>query len=117
MKKQEYIDYFYDILNSILEIEDFVKGLDYGNFKSDRKTILAVIRDIEVIGEAAKNISRVIRKKYPQVPWKDIVGMRDKLIHEYFGVDLDILWETIKQDLPQLKTDISKIIKDITGKE
>jgi len=106
------MDYFRDILDGIIEIEAFVKGLDYSNFKTDRKTILAVIRDIEVIGEAAKNISRVIRKKYPEIPWKDIVGMRDKLIHGYFGIDLEILWETIQKDLPQLKIHILKLIEE-----
>jgi len=112
MKKHENIDYFRDILDSIVEIEAFVKGLDFSNFKTDRKTILAVIRDIEVIGEAAKKISRLIRKNYPEIPWKDIAGMRDKLIHGYFGIDLDILWETIRQDLPQLKIHISKLIEE-----
>jgi len=112
MKKHENIDYFRDILDSIIEIEKFVKGLDYSNFKTDRKTILAVIRDIEVIGEAAKNISRAIRKNYPEIPWKDIVGMRDKLIHGYFGIDLEILWETLQQDLPQLKIHILKLIEE-----
>lgn len=110
MKKHENSDYFRDKLECIIEIEAFVKEMDCNSFKKDRKTVLAVIRDIEVIGEAAKNISKFVRKKYPEIPLKDIVGMRDKLIYGYFGIDPDVLWETIRQDLPELKIHILKII-------
>jgi uncharacterized protein with HEPN domain len=70
-----------------------------------------VVRAIEIIGEAAKNVPEQVRKKYPDVPWKQMAGMRDKLIHEYFGVDLEILWETAKDDVPQLKTPISEVME------
>ena len=70
-----------------------------------------IVRQIEIIGEATKNLSESIRKKYPEVPWKDMAGMRDKLIHHYFGVDFDSVWETAENDIPTLKTKIQKIIE------
>lgn len=83
---------------------------------NDKKTVFAVTRAIEIIGEATKNIPDLLRKKYPQVPWKDMAGMRDKLIHEYFGIDVDVLWKTVTQDIPQLKALIQKVIDDIDNK-
>ncbi|MBV9387567.1 MAG: DUF86 domain-containing protein [Chroococcidiopsidaceae cyanobacterium CP_BM_ER_R8_30] len=79
------------------------------DFKRDRKTFFAVTRAIEIIGEAVKNIPEFIRNKYPDIPWRAIAGMRDKLVHEYFGVDVDVLWETTQQDVPQLKMMITKV--------
>lgn len=117
MKKRDYSDYLQDIMDSINAVEEFVKGMDYEDFKKDRKTIFAIIRGIEVIGEASKNIPRTIRSKYPEIPWEDMAGMRDKLIHEYFGVDIDILWKTIQQDLPQLKIFVLKVIEELKGEK
>ena len=77
--------------------------MTYKKFTEHRKTINAVIRSLEIIGEATKKIPPDIRNKYPLVPWKEIAGMRDKLIHEYFGVDLSIVWETIQHDLAGLE--------------
>ena len=78
--------YFKDIEIAITSIEKFIQGLDFGHFKADDKTSSAVIRKFEIIGESTKNIPEVIRKQYPQIPWKDITGMRDKLIHAYSEV-------------------------------
>ncbi len=108
--REEYYDYFQDILNYVKAIEEFVIGITFEEFKNDQKTIFAVIRGIEVIGEAARKIPRAIRNEYPHVPWGDITGMRDKLIHDYSNVDFVILWETVKHDLPILKAMISQII-------
>lgn len=117
MKKRDYMDYFHDILDSIIAVEEFVEGMSFEDFKKDRKSVFAVIRGIEVIGEATKNIPRAIRNKYPEIPWKDMAGMRDKLIHEYFGVDLDVLWKTVHQDASQLKVLISKVIEELKDEE
>jgi len=92
---RDYRDYINDILTSINLIEDFIKDLGLGSFKEDPKTSSAVIRQIEVIGEAAKNIPDEIRDKYADIPWKRMAGIRDKLIHEYFGADLEIVWSDL----------------------
>jgi uncharacterized protein with HEPN domain len=110
MRKRYYQDYLKDILNSIDDIENFIGSMSFEEFKKDRKTINAVVRSIEVIGEAAKNIPRALKDKYKGVPWKKMAGMRDKLIHEYFGIDVEILWKTVKEDIPPLKEPIQKIL-------
>jgi len=113
MRKRVYWDYVKDISDSIEDAEEFVKGYRFEDFRNDKKAIYAVIRAIEVIGEAAKKIPGSIRNKYPDIPWKDMAGMRDKLVHEYFGVDVEVLWKTIQQDLPTLKVLISEVVKEL----
>lgn len=95
--------YVEDILGGINSIEAYTDGLTYEEFVSDRKTVDAVIRNLEIIGEATKQIPLVVRQKYSEVPWKDMAGMRDKLIHGYFGVQLDVVWKTVKERLPAVK--------------
>ena len=87
----------------------FKKGMSLDKFKNDIKTIDAVIRNIEIIGEAAKYIPTEVRLKHIEIPWKEIIGTRSKVIHEYFGVDVSILWQTVTEDLPKLKIQIKQI--------
>ena len=113
MTRKDYRDYLQDILDAIIETDGFVKGMSFEDFLHDKKTVNAVIRSLEVIGEASKNVPQYLRAQYPDVPWKKMAGMRDKLIHEYFGVDLEVLWQTTKQDLPSVKPLIEKALKEL----
>lgn len=108
MKNREYRDYIQDILDSVEDIEHFIKGMNFEEFIKDKKTINAVVRSIEIIGEATKKIPKLLRDKHPDIPWKRMSGMRDKMIHEYFGVDIEILWRAAKEDIPRLKEKIQK---------
>ena len=92
--------YIKDILQSIHQIESFVEGLQYEEFRKDDKTASAVIRKLEIIGEAAKQIPTRIRQTHPELPWTEMARMRDKLIHSYFGVDHEIVWKVVKERLP-----------------
>ena len=106
-------DYLEDILEMISASREFTRNLTQTEFKRDKKTVFAVIRCLEVIGEASKQIPPKIRKNYEQIPWEDIAAMRNKLIHEYFGADVDIIWNTVQEDLNQLENGIRKIMKDV----
>ena len=111
MKKDRDIRlYLDDILEAIGKIEKYTEGLDFEKFRTDDKTGDAVIRNFLVIGEAVKKIPPGIRKKNPDIPWKIIAGMRDKLVHKYFGIRYDVVWETIELRLPSLRLDIKKIL-------
>lgn len=101
--------YLDDILLAIKKIEKYIKGKTFVKFQFDEKTIDAVIRNIEIIGEAANNIPLEIKKKNSGIPWKEMIGMRNKVIHEYFGVDKEVLWQTAKENLPNLKELVKKI--------
>ena len=109
--REKYLIYLKDIKHSIISIEKFIEDINFEQFKSDDKTSSAVIRKFEIIGEATKKIPENIKEKFPQIPWKDIAGMRDKLIHAYSEVDLKLVWKTIQKRLPELKTLIEKMLE------
>jgi uncharacterized protein with HEPN domain len=111
------IVYIQDILKAIESIEKFVEDIDFEQFRSDDKTSSAVIRKFEIIGEAARNIPKSFRQKYPDIPWKEMVGFRDKLIHFYFGIKYEIVWDTIKTKLPELKLKLYKILEEIKSEK
>lgn len=110
MKKDPKI-FLKHILESIDEAENHIEGLTKDAFLKDLKTQDAVIRRVEIIGEAVKNLPSSFKKKYPEINWREMAGMRDVVIHQYFGVDLDTVWEVVKKDLPKLKKKISKLLK------
>ncbi|MCK5624321.1 DUF86 domain-containing protein [Candidatus Pacearchaeota archaeon] len=101
------------ILESINAIMEFSKDINKKELISNRLKQSAIVREIEIIGEAVKNISKDLKNKHPEIEWKEIVGTRDKMIHHYFGVDLNIIWEIIKTDLPDLKKHILKIKENL----
>ncbi|OYT59517.1 hypothetical protein B6U81_05955 [Thermoplasmatales archaeon ex4484_30] len=109
--KRQYTFFIKDILDAIEKIEEFVAGMNYVEFIKDDKTTSAVVRKLEVIGEAAKNIPQDVREKYPEVPWKEMAKIRDRLIHGYFVVDHEIIWNVIKGELPLLKPKIKDILE------
>ncbi|RLI99543.1 MAG: DUF86 domain-containing protein [Candidatus Aenigmatarchaeota archaeon] len=111
--KREIYDYVKDILDNINYVMEFTKGIEFEDFANDKKTVYAVIRSLEIIGEASKKIPKDIKEKYKEIPWKQMSGMRDKLIHEYHGVDIEIVWTVVKKELPPLKPSIEKMLKDI----
>ena len=105
--------YFEDIIQALNSIERFVQNMSYDDFVKDDKTISAVIKKFEIIGEAVRYIPIEIREKHPEIQWKDIAGMRDVLVHEYFGIDLQIVWNTIKEIIPQVKPLLISIFSDL----
>jgi len=113
MKKRIDGDYIEDIYNSIQAIERYVKGYTLEDFEKDDKTHNAVIRMLEVIGEAGNKISDRIKEKYPQAKWDKIRGMRNRIAHEYFGLDLNIVWDVIGEDLLSLKAVVKKILSEL----
>lgn len=96
--------YVRHIVDAIAAIEQFTAGHDYASFSINKMTQDAVIRELEIIGEASKRLSEAFKLSLPDIPWKNIAGMRDKLIHDYFGVNLEAVWKTVQDDLPPLKT-------------
>ena len=111
MTKHKSIPYLEHMADAIKDIESFTKGLTKSQFLKNKLRQSAVIRQLEIIGEASKNLPENFRENYSEVEWKKIAGTRDKIIHHYFGVDLNTVWDIVKKDLPDLKRKIKAILK------
>jgi uncharacterized protein with HEPN domain len=107
--------YLKDILEAISDIEVFIANINETEFYKNKEKKYAVVRALEIIGEAAKNLSKELRAKHKEIPWKEIAGMRDKLIHFYFGIKWELVWETVKNKIPELKNQLLKILEDKDG--
>ena len=112
MRKDDSV-YLRHVLDAIFRIEEYTQDITHENFLNSHLRQDGVIRQIEVIGEAVKKLSTELKGRHPEIPWKDVAGTRDKLIHDYFGVDLDAVWNTAKKDIPELKDEIREIIEAI----
>ncbi len=110
MKKDNLV-YMKHILDAIHRIEKYTYGVKYDGFMDNELLQAGVIREIEIIGEAAKQLPQEFKDRYSNIPWKKMTGMRDKLIHNYLGVDLDAVWDTVEDDIPQLKDKLENIIE------
>ena len=110
--RRVYLDYIRDMLENAEKALLFVEGMKFEEFAEDEKTIYAVIRAIEIIGEAVRKIPKDLQNTYPEIPWREIAGTRDKLIHEYFGVNLSVVWRTLREDLPSLVQQLKNMLDD-----
>jgi uncharacterized protein with HEPN domain len=111
------LDHLDDILDAAGKIETFTRGMSYEEFSGDDKTVYAVTRALEVIGEATKCIPRQVRERYPSLPRSEMAGMRDKLIHAYFGINRAIIWRTVRDDIPPLRPAVQRLLDDLAVEE
>jgi len=111
------LDHLDDILDAAGKIETFTRGMSYEEFSGDDKTVYAVTRALEVIGEATTCIPRQVRERYPSLPWSEMAGMRDKLIHAYFGINRAIIWRTVRDDIPPLRPAVQRLLDDLAVEE
>ena len=103
-------DYLADIHEALQRIASYIFGLSYDNFLADHKTQDAVLRNLQVLGEAAKRVSAETRRAHPAIPWKEMAGLRDKVVHDYFGIRYDVVWTVISQELPVLLAAIEPLL-------
>ncbi len=113
--KRKFTFFIKDILESLESISNFIEGLDYQNFIEDDKTLSAVVRKIEIIGEATKNIPSSVTSKYTSIPWSDMAKMRDKVIHSYFGIDYQTIWNVVKIRFPEIRPELEKLLVELSS--
>jgi uncharacterized protein with HEPN domain len=101
-----------DIRQAIDRIEQYIKNLSFDAFSDDQKSVDAVVRNLEIIGEAASRLPDEFKEKYSEIEWYKVVGLRHRIVHEYFGIDLEIIWQILQKDLPELKQKITRIMGD-----
>ncbi len=111
----EFLDYVEDMLDAMDKAELLLEGITYEQFEADFRINFAVVRALEIVGEAAKRLPPDLRRQYPGIPWKVMAGMRDRIVHGYDVVDLQIVWDVVKRDIPQVKPQIQKILADHPG--
>ena len=110
-EKRDFILYLEDMLLSMERIEEYIGSLDFEAFKTNYLVVDAVVRNLEIIGEASKNVPESLKEECPEVPWGKMYGLRNLIAHEYFGVDYEMIWQIAKNNLPENKIDIEKILK------
>lgn len=110
-------DYLRDIIEHIAHITNFVEGVSYTEFLRNVEKIFAVIRALEIIGEAANHIAPQFRSRYPSVPWQEMIGMRNIVVHGYFGVNTAVIWRTVQEDIPPLRKQIEQILLELINTE
>jgi uncharacterized protein with HEPN domain len=108
----EFLDYVEDILDAMDKAQIFLEGVTYDQFEAESQINFAVVRALEIVGEATKRLPMSLREQYPGIPWKAMAGMRDRIIHGYDTVDLEIVWDVVKQDIPTIKPQIQQILAD-----
>jgi uncharacterized protein with HEPN domain len=113
---REFLDFIEDILDGMNKAETLLEGISYSQFETDFRINFAVVRALEIIGEAVKRLPEELCQSYPDVPWKGMAGMRDRIIHGYDNVDLEIVWDVVKRDFPHIKPKIEGILVDYAGK-
>ncbi len=109
------LDYIEDMLEAAEKIERYTDAMNREEFVSDEKTVDAVLRNLEILGEASKVISGDVREQAPEIPWSEMAGMRDKLIHGYATIDLDIVWQTVSEDVPPLRSELESLLVELDG--
>lgn len=108
----EFLDYVEDILDAMDKAEILLESVTYDQFEADFRINFAMVRALEIIGEATKRLPMSLRQEYPDIPWKNMAGMRDRIIHGYDAVDLEIVWDVVKRDIPQIKPRLQQIVSD-----
>jgi uncharacterized protein with HEPN domain len=101
------------IYDAILEIEKYIKNSSYKDFQSNSMMQFATVKQLEIIGEAASQLTEHFRKLYKEIEWREIIGLRNILVHEYFGIDVKIVWDILQKDLPEFKIQIKEILNQI----